>query len=331
MQSTASELAVTTDSATRVSIDAAVAALGSDYHVWAACTRELILSGAPLPCRTAGAPQRCIDGARPCGTAEQNTFEPFVELDFNDYEVPFGGRAYLFEVEFHLPANEEYGSLLFHPPDIYGGDTQANRGWRLTAYDDHHHELPVQCQDWNLGSSNTEHVEGLTRVQHACLPATASDQDYEELSRARYLRVQLVGEFRQLWVDAINVYFRAIVQPFVLPDGNITYTFTEAPSPPPPQLSPSPSPPHPTDPPSPPPARAYTFYQNVAPPPWQDRIITEEPCGVTKERCALLADAVQAAAFVLSASGCCYPLDGPILVSEAVAYEWGDSGTGVFA
>jgi len=334
LASAASELEVTTDSATRAELDADVAALGSDFEVWAACTEVLTTRGAPLPCRTGAAPQRCVDGARPCSTAEENTFEPFVELDFHDVALPFGGRAYLFEVEFRIPANEEYGALLFHPPDLYGGDVQANRGWYLTVYDEYHVPLAKQCQDWNLGATATEHAEGLTRVQHACLPASASDADYDELAKARFLRVTLVGEFRQLWVDVINVYFRAIVRPVSLPNGDVTYALTAAPSPPPPQRSPVPSPPHPTEPPAPPPEtpRAYTFYHNNAPADWEARVVAREPCGVDAAACAALASVdARASAFVLSASGCCVAIGGAVNVTALFGYEWGASGTGVFA
>ena len=195
LQSTASELGVTTDNVTNAEINEAVAALGSDYETWAACTDELTTRGAPLPCRTGASPTRCIDGARRCGTAEENTFEPFVELDFHDFAQPFGGRSYLFEVEFKIPANEEYGKLFFHPPEIYSGDVQANRGWTLTVYDEYHVPLTTQCQAWNYGSTATEHAEGLTKVQHACLPASAPDSDYDELARARFVRVTLIGEY----------------------------------------------------------------------------------------------------------------------------------------
>ena len=331
LQSTASELGVTTDNVTNAEINEAVAALGSDYETWAACTDELTTRGAPLPCRTGASPTRCIDGARRCGTAEENTFEPFVELDFHDFAQPFGGRSYLFEVEFKIPANEEYGKLLFHPPDTYSGDVQANRGWTLTVYDEYHHPLATPCQDWNFGSTATEHAEGLTKVQHACLPASAPDSDYDELARARFVRVTLIGEYRQLWLDSVNVYFRAIVLPVTLPTGDVAYRLTTAPSPPPPQISPSPSPPHPTDPPSLPPARAFTWYALLAPPQWVKKVVTKEPCSITNTTCAALADTdAQADGFVLSPSGCCYPIAGTINVASAAAYGFGEAGFGVF-
>ena len=247
---------------------------------------------------------------------------------FNDFAHPFGGRSYLFEVEFRLPPQEEYGQLLFHPPNTYGGDVQENRGWRLTVFDDHHHELPTRCQDWNHGSVVTEHVEGLTRVQHSCLHATATDEDYETMSKARFLRVTLIGNYRQLWLDLINVYFRAITDVIVAADGNLTSRISAAPPPPPPQQSPKPSPPGPLDPPASPPTAAYTFYSLQAPTDWQNRVLTAEPCGLSAGGCAAHAGVAGATGFVLSAAGCCYPISGP--VGGLVEYGFGKAGVGVF-
>ena len=39
-----------------------------DQHQWAACSEALLNQGAVLPCRTGDFPQRCINGARHCGT-----------------------------------------------------------------------------------------------------------------------------------------------------------------------------------------------------------------------------------------------------------------------
>ena len=176
----------------------------------AACTRSMVAAAAPLPCRTGVNPIRCVDGARACGDGAENGRRPFLELDFEDYEPDFNGKMYLFAVHFKIPADEQLGSLLFHPPEVYGGDAQANRGWELTAYGASHNPLPVQCQDWNVGSNVAEHSEGLTHVVHACLPATATDSDYDAMSKARFLRITLIGEFRQIWLDTVDVYFRAI-------------------------------------------------------------------------------------------------------------------------
>ena len=219
-----SELGVTVDATQRAELDAAVASLGTTPSKWAACTESLV--GAPLPCRTAGNPLRCLDGTRHCGTAEENTYEPYLELDFHEYQPDYNGRMYLFLVSFKLPPEEERARLIFHPLTMYGGDVVENRGWRLRVYDDHHHDLPVQCQDWNLGASATEYAERLVDF-HLCLKPTATDEEYEVLSRARFLRITLIGNYRQVWFDRVNVFFRAITD--LKPGTNDTYIIADAP------------------------------------------------------------------------------------------------------
>ena len=262
----------------------------------AACTSSMIEAGAPLPCRTAGNPTRCFAGLRSCGTAEENTREPFVELDYHEYDAPFDGRAYLFEVKFHLPPQEEYGQLLFHPPSTYGGDVQANRGWRMEVYDEHRTLLPVQCQDWNIGATATEYVEGLRTVEHACLRASADERDYETMTKARIVKIILKGEHRQLWLDSIDVVFRHL-----LVDG------------PPPSHAdlPPPSPSAPPDPPAAPPTATCTWTSGLAPVDWEAHVVAKEPCHISRDECCAHAreresshgDAVVA---VMNEAACCF-------------------------
>lgn len=298
---------------------------GNPIDQLAACTQSMAAAGAPLPCRTGVNPIRCLDGARTCGDGAANGFEPFLELDFEDYRPDFNGRMYLFTINFRLPSNEEFGRLLFHPPEIYGGDVVENRGWRLTVYDETHNELSVQCQAWNIGSNAVEYFEGLTHVTHACLPATASDSDYDVLSHARFLRITLIGEYRQVWLDKTDVYFRKI---------NDLAT-TIPPSPPPP--SNIPSPPALPDLPSPPPILACSMFENVVFDEWQTYIVESEPCGYTRVECCSKANERLAAglsvnAFVISATGCCSLLhvDADVLATvPSVKYQFGVSGTGI--
>lgn len=287
------------------------------------------MGGAALPCRTAGNPLRCVDGARRCGTDVENTFEPFLELDFHEYKPDFGGRMYLFLVHFKIPVQEELGRLLFHPLDIYGGDVQANRGWRLEVFDDHHNLLPTQCQDWNYGSSATEHTEGLTDVHHLCLKPTASDEDYEVMSRARFLRITLIGNFRQIWFENVNVFFRAIAD--LQPGTNDTYMLTQAPTPPP-AVEPPPLPPALPDPPSAPNAPPCTFYADSEPVGWREASMSlAEPCGLNDVRCCDLAHEVNRDlgyvafdAFVLSKTGCCTLVSlGNVVANASAQYGYG--------
>jgi hypothetical protein len=254
-----------------------------------------------------------LDGARHCGTDIENTYEPFMELDFHEYQPDFNGRMYLFLVHFRLPANEEYARLMFHPLDAYGGDVQENRGWRLQVYDDHHHDLPVQCQEWNLGASATEYTEGLVDLHHLCLKPTATDEEYEIMSRVRFLKITMVGNYRQIWFDKIDVYFRAITG---LQQGTTdTYVVAQGPPPPPPRDAPPSPPPAPPDPPAATAANC-TFYPNEVKSDWNEHVVLYEPCGLNKDACCALAlehnanvDSLALRgivdSFVLSATGCC--------------------------
>lgn len=313
-----SEWGARVGSGAHAEMQARLAAAGNDTSVLAACTESLRDLGAPLPCRNGINPLRCLDGERHCKDAYDNALEPFVELDFQDFSA---GRKYLFAVHFKIPPQEEYGRLLFHPDPFYGGDVQANRGWRLTAFDESRVELPKQCQDWNYGANAVEHVEGLRDVTHACLSPLAVDADYEVMSRARFLRITLIGQWRQLWVDELRVVFRSLPQ--------------SAPLPPPRPPSHLPRPP--LGPEQPPLEQAndspFEFYENLAFVAWDERALVHLPCALSARECARAARAVDGAtAFALSASGCCHALaiDVDKAGTPSEPYQFGVSGTGVF-
>lgn len=288
----------------------------------AACTHDLTSGGAPLPCRTSVVFDRCVDGARRCDVSTyRNGYEPWVELDFRSFEDDPARPRYLFAVVMRIPPQEEYGRLLFH---ALNNDVVESRGWRLTAYDDHHHELPVQCQSW-VKARATEHTEGLVNVEHACLPAIAEPEAYYTMSRARFLRITLIGAHRQIWLDRIDVYFRSIVG----------VDARSPPPPPPPYTQPPLAPP---DSPTPPPHAECHKRANVAPPSWEDHVVAVEPCGITFDECCGLAQEhatsiEPVSAFVLSATGCCALLGGStgavVNGSVAESYQFGSSATGI--
>jgi len=290
-----------------------------------ACTDSLITAGAVLPCRSASSPDTCIDGAESCGTFEGNTKAPWVELDFEDYRPDFNGRMYLFAVKFFIPATEELGRQLFHAPERYGQNAQENRGWTLTAYDETHSKLPVQCQDWNVGANVVEYAEGLKHVSHVCLPATAADEAYDTLSRTRFLRVTLVGNYRQIWLDNIQVTFRAITD------------INPRPPPPPPSPKRLNTPIAPDAPSRPPQAHACSTFDNLVYDSWNGYVVALEPCGFTQaECCDAVHDAVErgiaANAFVISATGCCSILDVPhgvVTTTPTRSFQFGVAGTGL--
>ena len=279
----------------------------------AACTDNLYELGAPLPCRSGVNPIRCFDGSRHCGSAEENGHRPTLELAFPDFQA---GNKYFFGVEFHIPADEQLASLLFHPPSNAGGDVVENRGWELQLLDDHRVALSTQCLAWNVGSSSAEHVEGLTKVFHSCLPASATDGEYQELRRARFVVITLIGNLRQFWLENVRIFFREIVDGFEMPP-------------------PPPVPPHGPSPPETPPDLTllpdYDFYPNLAYESYQDFVSPVHlPCGYLRNECAREAKKDGGSAFLLSATGCCVVLDLPAGIGTPnVKFQFGKSGTGV--
>ena len=280
----------------------------------AACTDELHDLGAPLPCRSGVNPIRCLDGSRHCGTAAENGYRPFLELGFADYD---SGDRYFFGVEFHLPADEQLGSLFFHPPTNAGGDVVENRGWEMLLLDDHRVPLRVQCQFWNVGGSAAEHVEGLKVVFHTCLAASASDADYQELRRARFVVITLIGNLRQFWLENVRVFFREIVDSRLQPPPPPVPPFTPSPPASPPDLTLVPD---------------FDFYPNLAYESYQDFVSPISlPCGYLRDECAREAKMDGGNAFLLSATGCCVVLDLPAGIGTPnVKFQFGSSGTGVF-
>jgi hypothetical protein len=289
----------------------------SEMTTWAACTQGLAFS--PLPCRTGAVERRCHDGLRACGSVQENTYEPFMELDFHLYEPPNDGNSYLFALHFRLPVHSEYGPLFFHS---LTGDVVENRGWRVEVFDKYHEPLTVQPLQWDAGSNVVEHTDGLRDVTHHMLPPTAEDSDYKELSRARFIRITLIGEYRQIWIDRVDAFFRHIIADGPLP-------------PPPPSPIPSPlSPPAPPDPPFPPPLDSCTIFPNRAYRESQANLLWEVGCGFTRDECCGHARAQSAAGqnvngFLLSAAGCCDMLSILTLAAPTEDYQFGASCTGV--
>ena len=173
----------------------------------AACTRET--RDAPFPCRTSVLPERCLNGDRKCSTAAHNGDAPFVELDFH---ATGQTNFYPHLLVFKIPPIEEYAKLLFHS---LNNDVAENRGWKVTLYNSSHGLIDVPVQDYNIGSNVAEHSEGLTTVQHALFGAITSDATYASASRARFMRVTLLGDLRQIWLDSIQLYVRDVPEKLV--------------------------------------------------------------------------------------------------------------------
>ena len=206
-----SELGVTTNNnATRNRLIAEYSARGRFSSHLAACTTQL--RDAPLPCRTSVLPERCLDGSKACSTAEHNGEGVFMELDFH---ATAQDGTYPHVLVFKIPPVEEYGRLLFH---ALGDDTQQeNRGWVVELFDGNHTLIETigQPQPWNLGSPTTEWSDGLTTIQHALFPAITSDEAYAEASKARFIRVALIGQLRQIWLVNIELFIRDVPEKLV--------------------------------------------------------------------------------------------------------------------
>ena len=264
---------------------------------WAACSEALTGSTAVLPCRSGDFPQRCINGARHCGTAWENTHEPWIEIDLRDGK-PDDRDYYFFALYVMLPTEPEYGSLFFASGQGVSEDRGdvTNRFYKLEVFDESHNPLPTQCKPYHRQSTDFYTV-GMAYFQYVCLEALAEDVEYENMRHVRFVRLTLLGEYRTIWLTGLRAEWRSLEE---LP-----------PALPPPPPSP-PLPPMPVAPPDQPPfLYACHTYQDVgfgnAYP-----VAFEEPCGLTAEACCRLAyDHDHTAAFHLSPSGCCTLLNVP--------------------
>ena len=264
---------------------------------WAACSEALTDLTAVLPCRTGDSPQRCINGARHCGTTWENTHEPWVEIDLREGR-PTDRDYYFFALYVMLPTEPEYGKLFFASGQGVSEDRGdvTNRFYELEVFDESHNPLPTQCKPYHRQSTDF-YTAGMAYFQYVCLEALAEDAEYEQMRHVRFVRLTLLGEYRTIWLTGLRAEWRSLE---ALPPS----------MPPPPPLPPLP--PMPVAPPDQPPF-LYTChtYQDVgfgnAYP-----VAFEEPCGLTVEACCRLAyDHNHTAAFHLSPSGCCTLLNVP--------------------
>jgi hypothetical protein len=274
---------------------------------WAACSQPLVDAGAVLPCRTGDFPHRCINGMRHCGTTEENTRAPWIEMNLH-HGLPRDRDYYFFALYVMLPSEPEYARLFFQSAQGVSEDRGdvTNRFYELEVFDTNHNPLPRQCKPYHKQQVDF-YTEGMAYFQYVCLDALADDEAYTTMRRVRYVRLTLLGEYRMLWLTGLHVEWRTLE---ALP-----------PSLPPPPPSP-PAPPQPAAPPDHP-VFAHTChtYPGLA---FGDRynVSFEEPCGLTADACCRLAyDHNHTAAFHLSPSGCCTLLEAP----EA---EWADLASG---
>jgi len=266
-------------------------------YEWADCSAALSEQGAVLPCRTADLPERCINGAEHCGTTEENTRAPWVEIDLRDGK-PTDRDYYFFALEVSLPPEPHLGALFFQSSQGVSEDRGdvTNRLYEVEVFDINHNPLRTQCKP-HFKQSTDFYADGMTYFQYVCLEALAEDDAYVVMRGVRFVRLTLLGEYRMLWLAGMRVEWRTLE---ALPPA----------SPPPP-----PAPPVPPQPVAPPDAPDFAYgciqYANysfgiVYP------VAFQEPCGLAFDECCRLAyDHNQTAAFHLSPSGCCTLLNVP--------------------
>jgi len=292
---------------TRQSALDAITNRGLDRAYWAACSDAL--KDAPLPCRTGDAPERCISGARHCGTTEENTEAPWMELDLR-YDRPDDQDYYFFGFELTLPSDPQLGVLFFQSSQGVSSDRGdvTNRYYTVEVLDEYHNPLATQCKPFHRQSVDV-YSDGLVDFQFVCLEPLAEDAEFAAMRDVRYVRLTLLGSFRMIWLRNVRVIWRSIE---ALPP-----SLPPPPDPPPLNLT---APRPPGAPPDPPPARvvggcyAYpllSFGTTYA-------VASEEPCGLTfDECCALSYEHDETAVFTLTAAGCCILYTVPDAPSRA--------------
>jgi hypothetical protein len=268
-----------------------------DQPQWAQCSQALIDQGAALPCRTGDFPLRCVNGARHCGTADENTRAPWMELDLRANR-PTDRDYHFFALEVALPAVPELGRLFFQSAQGVSEDRGdvTNRFYALEVFDINHNPLATQCKPYHKQSVDF-YSEGMTHFQYVCLDALADDATFVAMRDVRFVRLTLLGEHRMLWLMGTRAVWRTLE---ALP-----------PSLPPPPPEP-PTPPQAAAPPDPPPFdHGCHFYEQLS---FGDAypVAFKEPCGLSEHECCTLAhDHNQTAVFHLSPSGCCTLLEVP--------------------
>lgn len=279
---------------------------------WAACSTAS--AAAPLPCRTGDTPSRCLDGARHCGSTEDNTEAPFLEIDLLS-EWPDDRPYYFFGLEILLPRASELATLFFSSSQ---GGTD-DRFYTVTVYDETHNPLATQCKPY-YEQSLDHYTDGLVHFQFVCLEALAEDSAYEAMTHVRFVRLTLTGSYRMIWLEGLTVVLRTTVD--------------LEPSPPPSPGLP-PSPPSPLAPPDPPPdLRSCAFHNQLVFDPTVVALTEAfvEPCGLSPaECCALAYDHSDTFVFQLSAAGCCtlFSTDSIPTALPSLATGFGSSMTGV--
>lgn len=142
-------------------------------------TAQMVCNPAQaLACASGSVVEQCINGARRCGTAEENARDPFVEFEFQ-----LTRDSYLWGIRFALPRRSE---LL----DLFVGAKRVELwGPRNT---------PIPCFEGGaeITATPTEYY-----VNVICAAPTATDDQLRTLATAWRARLTLTGEYRQVWLS----------------------------------------------------------------------------------------------------------------------------------
>ena len=265
-------------------------------------------ASAPLPCATPALESNCMSSIRHCGTLEENSYRPSMQLMFSGTPASRGNRLWGFEIE--LPQNEELASLFFKSTENVGG-----QGYEVKVLQSDGSPVPCQSSTAQVLSSIGGSVPSNRMVQHVCAAGDSSDQDIYALGEALRLEITLSGQYRQLWIRSVMVMEVALASAQLPP---------RPPRPPPlPQLPPTP--------PKQPPHTCYflshVFFVSKS-------IVVKEPCGMTQQQCCDAAHAYQQGAvnaYEMDDAGCCLLIAG-LFQTVRDTTRWGYltpmSGTG---
>lgn len=303
--------------------------------------------GAQLPCASAFTPDYCIDGARPCSddpdrnaAIREISREPELVMELDD--PPNTRFRFPFALRIVLPPDNERSKLLYESQFSDGG-----RGYVIEFYDAHGRWVNAFVRQTNSQLFGF-HQDGLFVLHHYLAVADQDDEYYYSLSTVKYIKLRLYGDYRQIYVQRIDLIehdLDDISHPPPPPGPPAT------PLAPPPPYTPGenatqelqrrirdeqPPPLPPPSPPPPPPSLNFTWYPSGFFQQDTFRVVHTDVCGLTQQQCADNARDLRMFfpgidSFTLSQTGCCRMLDhNSVPLTQVVqAPQVGLLGTGV--
>ena len=188
-------------SATAAIVADAVATVGGGAATAASIAAAVAAAAhaAALPCVSAVREDNCLDGSRACDRriggsddAERRNSKD-AELELRLEAQPRFRRAFLHSVKLHLPQTYELASLLFTSNERTGGS-----GYRVEAL----------RGDGSVAATATDTVTFVPdsrELEVLFAPTDDDDTVLRALSDVGYVRLTLPGDFRQIWLDRVQV------------------------------------------------------------------------------------------------------------------------------